>query len=49
MHKYIIKYKEFGRNWSSTEYLSPEPKTKKFLIGFFGLYECEDFDIEEKK
>jgi hypothetical protein len=49
MYKYLIKYKEFGRNWSSTYYYSTEPKTKSFLISFFGLNECEDFEIVEEK
>jgi len=49
MYTYIIKYKEFGRNWSFTTYTSPEPKSRQFLIEFFGLHECEDFDIKEKK
>lgn len=45
---YIIKYKEFGRDWSSTSYTSPEPVTEDYLIEFFGLYECEDFVIEKE-
>ena len=45
---YIIKYKEFGRDWSSTSYTSPEPVTEDYLISFFGLHECEDFTIELK-
>jgi len=45
---YIIKYKEFGREWSSTSYTSPEPVTEDYLIEFFGLHECEDFVIEKK-
>ena len=44
---YIIKYKEFGRDWSSTSYTSPEPVTEDYLIEFFGLHECEDFIIEK--
>ena len=48
MHTYIIKNKEFGREWSSTSYSSPEPVTKEYLIQFFGLDECEDYLIEEK-
>jgi len=48
MTTYIIKYKEFGRDWSSTSYTSPEPVTKEYLIQFFGLAECEDYQIEEK-
>ena len=47
MHTYIIKYKEPGREWSSTSYTSTEPTTKDYLISFFGLEECEDFNIEE--
>ena len=47
-YTYIIKYKEFGREWSSTSYSSPEPVTKEYLIDFFGLEECEDYLIEEK-
>ena len=45
---YIIKFKEFGRNWSSTSYTSPEPVTEDYLIEFFGLHECEDFTIEQE-
>ena len=45
---YIIKYKEYGREWCSTSYSSPEPVTKEYLIDFFGLGECEDYLIEEK-
>jgi len=45
--KYIINYKEFGREWSRTSYTSPEPVTKEYLINFFGLEECEDYSIEE--
>ena len=48
MHTYTIKYKEFGREWSSTLYSSPEPVTKEYLVEFFGLTECEDYSIEEK-
>lgn len=47
-HTYIINYKEFGREWSSTSYSSPEPVSKEYLISFFGLEECEDYTIEEK-
>ena len=45
---YIIKYKEYGREWSHTSYTSPEPVTEDYLISFFGLHECEDFIIEQK-
>lgn len=45
---YIIKYKEFGRDWSSTSYTSPDPVTEDYLISFFGLHECEDFTIEQE-
>ena len=43
---YIIKYKEFNRDWSSTSYTSPDEVCEDFLIDFFGLHECEDFIIE---
>lgn len=46
--KYIIHYKEFGRDWSSTSYTTPETVTEEFLIDFFGLDECEDYTIEEE-
>lgn len=46
MYTYIIKYKEFNRGWSSTTYTTSEPKTKRFLIEFFGLKECEEYKIE---
>lgn len=45
---YIIKYKEFDRDWSSTSYTSPEAVTEAFLIDFFGLHECEDFIIDQE-
>lgn len=45
---YIIKYKEFNRDWSSTSYTTPEEVTEEFLISFFGLHECEDFVIEQE-
>ena len=45
---YIIKYKEYGREWSSTSYMTPETVREDFLIDFFGLHECEDFTIEQE-
>lgn len=45
---YIIKYKEFGRDWSSTTYTSPEVVSEDYLIAFFSLHECEDFTIEQE-
>lgn len=42
---YIIKYKEFGREWSSTSYTAPHPVTIEYLVEFFGLEECEDYEI----
>ena len=45
---YIIKYKEFNRDWSSTSYTTPEEVTEEFLISFFGLDECEDFVIKQE-
>ena len=47
MTTYIINYKEFGRDWSRTTYTTPETVTREYLISFFGLEECEDFNIEE--
>lgn len=47
MTTYIINYKEFGSDWSSTTYTTPETVTKEYLISFFGLEECEDYNIEE--
>ena len=44
---YIIKDKEFNRDWSSTSYSTPKEVTEEFLISFFGLDECEDFVIEQ--
>jgi len=46
--KYIIKFKEYDREWSSTSYSSPEPVSKEYLIEFFGLKECESYLIEEE-
>ncbi len=46
MTRYIIKYKEEGREWSQTSYTCPEPVSEEYLIDFFGLNECEDFIIE---
>lgn len=43
---YIINYKEYGREWSSTSYTCPEPVSDDFLVSFFGLTECEDYLIE---
>lgn len=45
---YLIKYKEFGGEWSHTSYTSPEPVSEDYLISFFGLHECEDFIIEQE-
>lgn len=47
MTTYIINYKEYGRDWSRTTYTTPETVTKEYLISFFGLEECEDYNIEE--
>ena len=47
-YTYIIKYKEYRREWSYTSYSSPETVTKEYLIDFFGLTECEDYLIEDK-
>ena len=47
-YTYIINYKDFGREWSSTSYSSLEPVSKEYLIEFFGLTECEDYHIEEQ-
>lgn len=46
--EYIIKFKEVGREWSSTSYLCQEPVTEEFLISFFGLKEedVEAYQIE---
>ena len=44
--KYLIKFKEYGREWSSTTYSTPEAVSDEFLISFFGLEECEDYAIE---
>ena len=46
-YTYIINYKEPGREWSFTSYTSPTPVSKDYLIEFFGLEECEDYNIEE--
>jgi len=46
---YIIKYKEYGREWSSTSYTTPRQVSQEYLIQFFGLDECEDYIIEEKE
>ena len=44
---YIIKYKEFGRDWSSTTYTSPEPVTEDYLIEFFDG--VDDFTLDSCK
>ena len=44
--KYIIHYKEYGKEWSSTSYSCPEPVSDEYLVAFFGLTECEDYRIE---
>ena len=46
--KYIIKYKEYGRDWSSTSYTCQREVTREYLVQFFGLDECEDYLIEEE-
>ena len=33
---YIIKYKEYGREWSSTSYSTPRTVTEDYLIEFQG-------------
>lgn len=50
MPKYIIHYKEKGRDWSQTSYTSPEPVTRDYLIEFFGLdkEDIENFIIEQE-
>ena len=48
MHTYIIHYKEFGREWSSTSFQTPRTVTREYLIQFFALHECEDYFIEEE-
>lgn len=50
MPKYIIHYKEKGRNWSQTSYTCPEPVTRDYLIQFFGLdrEDIENFIIEQE-
>lgn len=47
---YIIKFKEVGREWSSTTYTCSEPVSEDFLADFFGLRrdDVEDFAIETK-
>jgi hypothetical protein len=47
-YTYIIRFKEFGKEWSSTSYSSPEPTSQEYLISFFGLDECEDYQILDK-
>ena len=47
-YTYISKFREPGREWSSTSYTCPEPVSKDYLIELFGLTECEDYTIEEK-
>ena len=44
---YMIKYKEFNKDWSSTTYTTPEEVSEDYLIEFFGLHECEAFVIEK--
>ena len=43
---YLIKFKEYGREWSKTSFTSNEPVSKNKLVEFFGLEECEDYEIE---
>ena len=42
----IIHYKESGKAWSKTSYTCQEPVTTDYLVEFFGLTECEDYEIE---
>lgn len=43
--KYLIRFKEFGRKWSSTSYSAPYPVSEDYLVNFFALYECEEYEI----
>lgn len=49
MHTYIITYKEHDKEWSSTTYTDTEPVSMEFLVQFFDLEKCEDYQIEEAK
>lgn len=44
---YIIRYKEYGKDWRSTSYSSSQPVSREYLIDFFGLNECEEYIIVE--
>lgn len=46
--KYLIHYKEYDRDWSSTSYTCKDPVSEEYLIDFFGLNECEDYRIEQE-
>lgn len=45
---YIIHFKEWDKkDWGQTTYSSPQTVSQEYLIQFFGLWECEDFEIIE--
>ena len=45
MAKVTIKYLESDGIWRETSHTSPEDVTDEYLIKFFGLEECEDYEI----
>lgn len=45
MNQVRIKYLEDDMIWRETSYSSPEEVTDEFLIKFFGLDECKDYEI----
>ncbi len=44
--KYIIRFREPGQAWRTTSYTCPEPVTEEYLVSFFGLKECDEYEIE---
>ena len=44
--KYIIRFREPGQSWRTTSYTCPEPVTEEYLVSFFGLDECDEYEIE---
>lgn len=45
MFKVRIRYQEDDMVWRETSYTSPHEVTDEFLVEFFGLDECNDYEI----
>jgi len=45
---YTIKYKEYGREWSSTSYMTPETVTEDFLIEFLACTNVRTISLSKR-